>query len=249
MTEKEKQNVLEQYDDLTFKLLMDEYAEEEGARLLAEFEQAAEAGTNPEVPQSLDDKCHKMIRKKFAQERWRIIIKESTKKIGRVAAVLLLFVGIVMTPIFSVEAFRVPLLNYLLEHHEKYSSIVPSEHISKSHPHADITYIDAVMPETYSQTHCEYEGNGSFVCVYADQNNDVIRYNHYPVCVDFQFDTEKTTYSEMQILNHDAFLVHKDGLQIIWIDKNNQLIHSIYASDYAQDSVIALAEKIALGME
>ena len=39
MSENKKLELLDQYDDVTFALLMDEYAEEEGARLRKEFEE------------------------------------------------------------------------------------------------------------------------------------------------------------------------------------------------------------------
>lgn len=80
MSENKKLELLDQYDDVTFALLMDEYAEEEGARLRKEFEEAQAAGEVFDTSDALDEKCLQMIHRDFAKKRGKDNVR---KKIGR----------------------------------------------------------------------------------------------------------------------------------------------------------------------
>ena len=93
MNEQKKQKLLEQYDDAAFALLMDEYAETEGARLMAEFEGAQAAGQVPEMPQALDEQCRRMIRRDRAKKRGKQAVRSFRKVAVKAAVAVLVFIG------------------------------------------------------------------------------------------------------------------------------------------------------------
>ena len=64
-----KLELMDQFDDAAFALMMDEYAEAEGERLRAEFEEAMRSGTAPACPPELDEKCRKQIKRHFGKQR------------------------------------------------------------------------------------------------------------------------------------------------------------------------------------
>ena len=123
MNEQKKQKLLEQYDDAAFALLMDEYAEEEGARLMAEFEAAQAAGQVPEMPQELDEQCRRMIRRDRAKKRGIRAARSFRKVAVKVAVAVLVFIGLITTVVMSVDALRVPILNYITELQNRYTSV------------------------------------------------------------------------------------------------------------------------------
>lgn len=88
MSENKKLELLDQYDDVTFALLMDEYAEEEGARLRKEFEEAQAAGEVSDTSDALDEKCLQMIHRDFAKKRGKENVRKIIRMTSKVAVLL-----------------------------------------------------------------------------------------------------------------------------------------------------------------
>jgi len=110
-----KLELLDQFDDAAFALMMDEYAEAEGERLRMEFEEATRAGLTPAKPDSLDEKCRKQIRREFGKQRRREYAARGKSLALRAAACILVALCISATLIMSVEALRVPFWRFLTE--------------------------------------------------------------------------------------------------------------------------------------
>ena len=68
MSDQRKQQLVEQYEDLALSMLMEDYAQAEGERLLREFEEAERNGELPEMPEELDRKCRNLIETSFAKQ-------------------------------------------------------------------------------------------------------------------------------------------------------------------------------------
>lgn len=112
-----KLELLDQFDDAAFALMMDEYAEAEGERLRMEFEEATRSGMTPAKPDSLDEKCRKQIRREFGKQRRKEYVVRGKSVAVRAAACILVALCISATLIMSVEAFRVPFWRFLMEEH------------------------------------------------------------------------------------------------------------------------------------
>lgn len=112
-----KLELMDQFDDAAFALMMDEYAEAEGERLRAEFEEAMRSGTAPACPPELDEKCRKQIKRHFGKQRRSAWAGIARRAAGRAAACLLIALGISAALIVSVEALRVPFLESLMKQH------------------------------------------------------------------------------------------------------------------------------------
>ena len=98
MSENKKLELLDQYDDVTFALLMDEYAEEEGARLRKEFEEAQAAGEITDTPDALDEKCLQMIHRDFARKRGRENVRKIIQMTSKVAVAVMVSLGLPPQP-------------------------------------------------------------------------------------------------------------------------------------------------------
>lgn len=75
--------------DAVLKRLMQEYAEEEGARLWREFEEARARGDVPETSEELDRKCLGLIEQEFASRRAEAAGRALRKFTGQAAAALM----------------------------------------------------------------------------------------------------------------------------------------------------------------
>ena len=76
-------------EEAVLKRLMAEYAEEEGARLWREFEEAQARGEVPEMSEELDRKCLRLIEQEFAPRRARTAGRPLLKFAERAAAAVM----------------------------------------------------------------------------------------------------------------------------------------------------------------
>ena len=246
MNEQKKQKLLEQYDDAAFALLMDEYAEEEGARLMAEFEAAQAAGQVPEMPRELDEQCRRMIRRNSAKKRGRQAARRFGKVAVKAAVAVLVFIGLMTTVVMSVDALRVPILNYITELQNRYTSV---QFIDSSEFQEFVSAASEVMdvhkPADYYEIAYKNVGGGLFHCIYQNDEGMILKYSTNPASAEFRFDTEDAEYDEISIYSYDGYLVRKDGVHIIWIDGDNSLVNSLYATSMEESVLLDLAYHIA----
>ena len=249
MNEQKKQKLLEQYDDAAFALLMDEYAETEGARLMAEFEAAQAAGQVPEMPQELDEQCRRMIRRDRVKKRGRRAAHSFRRVAVKAAVAVLVFIGLMTTLVMSVDALRIPILNYFIEHSEKYSTLELYQNETQILPDFDLPdtnpndYLIQFLPEGYTSVYY-YDDGGLINSGYQNQDGSTIYFDMMPGTAMYQFDTENATYDYIVIGGLDVILVEKEGFQAVWTNTDQSIIFSITASDLSRNEVIDFLTEI-----
>lgn len=249
MNEQKKQKLLEQYDDAAFALLMDEYTEEEGARLMAEFEAAQAAGQVPQMPAELDEQCRRMIRRDRAKKRGKQAARSFRKVAVKAAVAVLMFIGLMTTVVMSVDALRVPVLNFFIEHTEKFSVIDLTQDKNQPTTDPDATEYptgDSLMqfiPAGYESVYY-YDDGGLINSGYQNQDGSTIYFDMMPGTAMYQFDTENATYDYIVIGGLDIILVEKEDFQAIWTNTDQSIIFSITASDLSRNEVIDLLTEI-----
>lgn len=87
MDKMEKQ-LQENYENALFALLMDEYAKEEGAQLLA-LQQELEEDPDYQLPEGMEERGLKLIRKTYRKNNRKYAMKIAGKALTRVAVVVL----------------------------------------------------------------------------------------------------------------------------------------------------------------
>ncbi|MBR5529851.1 MAG: DUF4367 domain-containing protein [Oscillospiraceae bacterium] len=244
MNEQKKQKLLEQYDDAAFALLMDEYAEEEGARLMAEFEAAQAAGQVPEMPQTLDEQCRRMIRRDRAKKRSKQAVRSFRKVAVKAAVAVLVFIGLMTTVVMSVEALRVPMLNYLVKHSEKYSSIDFTDQSDKETLGNSINPLANLIPEGYSEV--TYEDNDGLIsAIYENEFGNYILLSMVPTSGELWFDTEGATCENVTLGDYSAILIREERLQMIWVDEDMQICFSFVSDGLDEDTFRDICESLA----
>ena len=120
----------ELYEDAILEEAMNQYMEEEGARLMEENKRLNEDPTF-EVPEGFDERCRKTIEREFRKKAWKAAGKR-LKRVGLVAAMLLMVVSCgSVIGFFTVDAFRVEVLNMVMEEQEDHTDLtfVPEEQV------------------------------------------------------------------------------------------------------------------------
>lgn len=247
MNEQKKQKLLEQYDDAAFALLMDEYAEEEGARLMAEFEAAQAAGQVPEMPAELDEQCRRMIRRDRAKKRGIRAARSFRKVAVKAAVAVLVFIGLMTTVVMSVDALRVPVLNFILEHYEKYSTITftdATQDATQSQTHNAADLFASLLPDDYTLVSSTITENVTMV-VYQNSVGNLAQLYVTPTGGEIQIDTEDTIYSEIVIAEYKAILLEEEGYQVMWKVPDDKQLFTVQADGLSKDAVLGICYQLA----
>lgn len=244
MSENKKLELLDQYDDVTFALLMDEYAEEEGARLRKEFEEAQAAGEVSDTSDALDEKCLQMIHRDFAKKRGKENVRKIIRMTSKVAVAVMVFFGVAATTIMSVDAFRVPVLNYLIEHQE-FFSVLNFSGVQDDTYNIDTANdpIIGILPDGYV-TEYFYIVDNMVSSGYSTPQGATFIFDMSPADAEHRFDTENSECNYVSINDHEVLLINKDGLRAVWINADNTIVFSIISTDMPQDRFIDIISSI-----
>lgn len=237
MNEQKKQKLLEQYDDAAFALLMDEYAEEEGARLMAEFEAAQAAGQVPQMPPELDEQCRRMIRRDRAKKRGKQAVRSFRKVAVKAAVAVLVFIGLMTTVVMSVDALRVPVLNFILTLHDDFSSFNNGDEY-QSTPSTDPLAV--LLPDEYVQIYHNVSSQGYIASTYETPEGATFELMSFAYDSSGVFDTANSTYSTIFLTSVEAHLFEGNDLQVLWTSLDGSTIYHVKATDMDKEVFIQI---------
>lgn len=256
MSIERKEDLIEQYEAAAFALMMSEYAEQEGLRLLQEFEEAKAKSEVPVISEELDKKCRTMIHKAYKKER----IKERTKCFlsiaGRTAAVWFVVIGLCATLIVSVEALRTPVINYIIEQHDQFTTInldkEPSEPTTQStteyspSPYGE-TPLDGLLPDGYNIAQLRVHDNGTFVAQYKDSFGNIISLSSTLSDGHINIDTENANARVAAIGGFSVYIIENDSkLTFFWFDAEQDLYFHLWATNASHAELWKIAESYIL---
>ena len=192
MKEERRKQLLDEFEEASLSLLMDEYAEIDGERLWLEFEEADKAGDIPDFPEDLDQKCKQIIQHSHAKHVWNMRLKHILRVSSKAAIITLVIIGIATSLVLSVDAFRIPVLNFILKHSERYSSIMQREENEEimSQIEAIRKNFEYYLPEGYSLEGEKSAEYGSADLIYRNDSGNSITLKITRVPSTFIADTE-----------------------------------------------------------
>ena len=242
LQDKKRLDLLDQYDDAAFALLMDEYAEEEGARLRKEFEEAKAAGEVCETPNSLDEKCLRLIRRHSRKKRAARMISNSMKSVCKAAVIAMVILGVFSGLVLSVDALRVPVLNYLVSHTEILSLIQFDE---PDRTEQAVDSVDDLMPDGYSKVYSEVV-DGLPSIMYTNNLGGTVLFDATRTEGTYIFDSEDAIVKEIAFLDFPAVYISKDSrLQLLWFDEDALVTMSCVAEGLEEDDFFSLCTNLA----
>ncbi len=255
-----KEDLIEQYEDAAFALMMSNYAEQEGNRLLQKFEEAKARGEVPAVPVELDAKCRKLIHNAYEKERNQERIKKFLRMAGRTAAIWFVAIGICATLVLSVEALRTPVINFIIEQHEKFTTIHLGEEPSSDPSNQPTTGnsenvqgetpLDGLLPDGYDAVQYDVRDNGTFVALYKNVNGDYIMLCSTNGTSKINLDTEAANTRVIQICGHDGYFIEEGSkLTIFWFDENQNYTYQLRTTNCDFTTIWFIAENYIMTHE
>ena len=242
----EREKLLERYDDAAFALMMDECAENEGAAFLAEFQAAAQAGDLPELPEDIDRACRDTIKREYAGRERKVRFKQFRRAAAKVAVAVFAAIGILGTLVMSVEAWRIPIMNFLLEDHGIYSLFLPVE--TTYAPEDMDDPLEYILPEEYVKAYDDvYNDAGGyerFIGYLAGDDSVRISATIYMEGGEYNIDTEDAVVSTVKIKGQNCYFIEKDGCHMIWVDNESKYFFSFYASAFDKEQFMEMADVV-----
>jgi len=223
--------------DAILNILLDDYAGLDVAQVLQEFEEKAEAGNLPDVPEDIDQSCRRQIRKIFACERRTQLLRKATKILVKAAILTLMLIGLSTVTVISVEALRIPVLRFVVESFDRHSTAhIVGESTEFTQTTEDIfNALEKSLPKGYDLVRYDIRDDGSLLVNYGSKTGDILLLKTITVQQDFFFDTENAECTSLSINGHQAVLVEKNGFSIMWFDDKNQVVYELYATSLSED--------------
>ena len=253
MTQREQ--LRDNYEDALFALLMDEFAEREGERLLEENERLK---LDPDIVISdeLDKRCIKTIDRTFAKGRRRKVKYAAYRVISRVAVAVLAVAVLFGTAYAAFPEVRIKTLNLIIELSEKAASLTldgTNSNIQRDDEVSSALNEDGTLrgyrlpeiPEDFS-VYREYSTSHSARIEYINESEAIIGFsiiNANGTVVNR--DTENAQFEEIQIQGYDGLLIEKNGwINITWADTDQNNFFTVYCYKISKTIALNYAEAI-----
>jgi len=229
MNDRQRQQLVEQCEEAELTLLMYDYAREEGRQLAKEYDEAQENGALPEVPEELDRKCRALIDVTFAKMERKTRLKRIVRSAAKAAAVLFVVLGVMATTVMSVDALRVPVLNFIMDQSGRFSTIkIEDCSIDESVGLDVLQRLDACLPDGFQEV--QRSNSNHYISVsYVDDEERSVSFAGRPASDELIIDTENVEYSEVKINGVDVAFLRKEKLTVIWVDQKVQRVYTFSA--------------------
>ena len=232
------------YEEAGFALLMDEYAQLEGDRLLAEYNNSLnDPAFSP--PEGMQERGIKLIRREFRKRSLHTIFTHVYRPVARIATVILALNVFFFISFFTIDAFRAKVLNMVLEFQETHTTV----HFLDSDSFGDSTLyslekIQQAIPESFSLISQEDYGIEKHY-KFVNQEGSTIKWAQYPISSTLNIDTEDADLVEnLSISDYEAVVVVKNGItSITWGDtRENLMLNCI--SDLHQEQLLSIINRL-----
>ena len=223
-------DVQERYLDATLAAFMEEY--------VSVMDTGAEQN-NGEFPQELDARCRKIIENARKQRRRNQMLR-SFMRVCRSAAVLLVVLMCVGTTLFfTVESFRLPVMNLVLERTDKYTNIrVPQSQTGNERVGVDMDPNDPlklVLNEEFDLVEVNNQWDqGMLYAKYENPDTTVVFFVEDAYGV-LQIDTEDAVINRPLVMGREVITVVKgDRVSVIWTDEQQHSIFELHTTGLSE---------------
>jgi len=192
--------------------------------------------------EELDEKILGMIKiyeKKEKKRRNRIRLRKITSRAAIFISIIMISLAITFT---TVEAFRITVLNLIIEQGKKYSLISLSENDNIDLPKELYgIYYPYYLPDGYKIKNT-FVSDGLVEITFVNINNDVINYSYFDKNAKTGIDTENTIETKVLINGLEGSIFSKDEHRILVFRLENNLF--IIEGNITQEEIIKVGENI-----
>ncbi len=262
-----REQLQDQYEDALFALLMEDVIEAEGKRLLEENERLKQ---DPEaaVPDDVNKRCLKTIKRGFAKERRRTAGRVTYRVLNKAAMAAVVGALLFATAFAASPELRVRTLNLMIEVSKEYTTLTLNEdQNSPSASNGATTTVDGEqllfgyrLPEVPEGFVVDYEnsndwGGGAYVQYINDEGAticiDIVKTHSGD---DYIVDTEDAKVENIRIHGYDGLLIEKhhefeddvviDSVAVVWGDTDQSTFVSVLGGNVDRELILNLATEV-----
>lgn len=239
MADLHKQQLEEQLSDAFLAVLMDEYAETQGRMLLQQ--------SDLEMPEDLQKKCHSQIQRHYKDAKKSALLRCTVYRAAKTAAIVAVCLILSVNLILSVEAIRVPLLNFCFKTQKYFSSLTfPTEQDTDSDSDADVVDLPISIPKGYSIIHKDHNHDdytyiyedSILLLAYQDQEGHYFMFHTLPAKGTLSIDTEDAESVEFLLNGMQAIQIRQEAehtLRTIWVDPDRQRLFDVSSNGMREE--------------
>lgn len=247
--EYQKENITarERLEEAMVAAFMDWYAQ----ALTEEIDKKIEECAGDAFPEELDNRCRALIEQANRKAKNKKRRKSVLRVLRSAAVVAVVLVGLFSVLFVSVEAFRLPVMNYFLEKTDRYWHVssqpivwVP-ERINPENP------LENIIPDDFMLVHVDGEWeSGNFNAEYFNGRKSKVTLMVFPSGGMGQIDTEGAYITQCEIGGYPAVMATEDyAVRLMWTDESTSSVYTILTMYIAEDVVINIAEEFAARLE
>lgn len=245
-----REQLQEQYEDALFALLMDEYAQIEGERLLEENERL-KLDPDADIPEDVMRRCRKVINREFSRKAVSTVCYTSWRVFKKVSVVACSVVLLFTVAFAASETVRVNTLNLMIEVFDRHTdyrfSQGPKTGNTSDYPEFEVGWLPEgfnLISQIIDQSTARFR--------YENSNGEtiVIGLDNLGESGVTTFDTEDAVTEDVTINGRSATLFTKDYYQIVIpIPEKTQLFWVAFwtGNDLpSREELLRIAENISL---
>lgn len=242
MNDQRRERLEDACDETALELLMDDYAEIAGSELYDEYCSDLETGNVEDLPAELDESCQEMIHASFTAESKakNNLLNTALSHVYKAAMVVLAIFGATTVLVVSVDALRVPVLNFFLTQEERYT-ILSSAESNDLTGSENINDIRGYIPKDYKIVYETYYGHGYYNLRYQNEAGQIISIRTGEGDVQLYADTENATFEKIELNGQSALFIQEDGLRLIMQKKDAQFILDFFAESMEESEFFRIA--------
>lgn len=241
--------VYERYIDAATALFMEYYSSEMGESIRKEMEEGKIESIA--FPKDLDDRCRALIEKECTIRHRKNLWSGLAKGLRYAASFVIILLAAASILFVSVEAVRIPIIDYYVERSEGYwviSQGSPSDGIDHNDPEVfDVSDpLAGLLPAEYHLVMSDGDSVNQLVAIYEKSPGCEVFFSTASSDSSAQIDSEGAQTSQVyQISGKDVVLVIEDATsRIAWIDEDFSTTFTLIATDMSSDDLLSIAEQL-----
>lgn len=233
----------EKLEDAAAFVIMEQYAKALNAGINKRMEDCAEE----DFPEELDKRCRALIAQASRKSQNKKRRKSALRVLRSAAVVALVMLSLCSILFVSVDAFRIPVMNFFIEKTDRYWQMTdnPEEDTIPVRYNAENPLDGIIAGFTLTSLSGSVE-SGDLMAKYNDGDNVEITLLANFSFGNTQIDGEDSIITDTKVAGHAGQLYVKgDSIRLIWLDENVSRAFSICAVNVSEETVTYIAEEFA----
>lgn len=240
-----REQLIENYEDALFALMMDEVAQSEGERLLRENE-TLKKDAGAAVPPVLHKRCLQTIRSALLRQKSGASVRCAGRLLLRLAAAVFVTAALFSAAFAASPGFRATTLNLLMSMNDELVEWAPADR--KDDLSLALPVDEIWLPEDYALAEETYDDFAAML-LYRNDAGDCLYITRLQCNSEsfVQIDKEDSDYwAETSVHGLPGIIVIKnEQTSLSWVDNHEGFYTSLVTDKLSVDQLLSIAEIIA----